>query len=79
MKTAAPVDFEELDADSGAMLFLMNWETRDAPVELTVPLARPARKVYEVTTGQTLAGGASPLRISAELPPGGVRVFRIDY
>ena len=79
LKTTAPVDLQQLVADSGRVLFFMNWNTRSAQVDLTLPLGRAPRRVREITTGQALAGAADPLRITAEVPAQAVRVYRIDY
>jgi len=75
LKTSAPIDFRELDADTGRLLFLINWETQPAHVQLAVP---PARSVREVIAGATtdLANGA---HIRVEVPAQGVRIYRVDY
>ena len=78
LKTSGPVDVQQLVADSGSMVFLINWQPRTAKVDLTVPLGKPPKQVREIITGQTLAV-ASGAHISTEVPAMGVRVFRFDY
>ncbi len=79
LKTTVPVDLEQLLADTGRMVFLINWDTRPAGVELTLPLSRIPRQIREITTDQPLAGVSNPVRIAAEVPAQGIRVYRIDY
>ncbi len=78
LKSTVPVDVQQLLADTGRMVFLMNWDTRPAQVDLTLPLGRAPRQVREITTGQPLSTAAN-LRIQAEVPAQAVRVYRIDY
>jgi hypothetical protein len=73
------LDLQQLVANSGRMLFLINWESQAAAFELTVPLERPARQVREVTTGAAAGGGSSRIAIRGEVPALGVRVYRVDY
>jgi beta-galactosidase len=79
LKTTAPIDLQQLVADSGRMVFLLNWETRPAKVQLTLPLDKAPRQVREITSGQPLAGAGARLQIDTEVPAQGVRVYRIDY
>ncbi len=78
LKTSAPIDFQQLTAPSGRMLFLVNWGTQAAKFELKLPLSKAPRQVLEVTTEQRPAA-ANPLAIQAEVPAQGVLVYRIDY
>lgn len=73
LKTTIPVDLQELDADHGRMIFLINWETRPARVDLGIPAAKQVR---EITTGATVPAST---RIRAEVPAQSVRVYRLDY
>jgi hypothetical protein len=77
-KTSALIDLQQPIAPSGRMVFLVNWGTQPAKLELTLPPGRPPRQVRELTRGQVLAAG-DPLRIQAEVPGRGVLVYRIDY
>ena len=61
------------------MVFLMNWGTRDANVELGLPLDRPARQVREITGGERISASGTTLRIRTAVPAQGVKVYRIDY
>jgi beta-galactosidase len=73
LKSNVPVDFQQLVADSGHMIFLMNWEAATARVDFAVPAAR---KIREITTGTDVPAGE---RIQAEVPAQSVRVYRLDY
>ena len=79
LKTNVPLDVQQLVADSGRLVFLMNWETQAARFELALPLDRGAKAVREVTAGQTLASACTRIAIRGEAPALGVRVYRIDY
>lgn len=79
LKTTAPIDLQQLVADSGRLLFLINWETRPADVQLTLPLDKPAKQVREIITDQPLAASGTPLQIHVAVPSEDVRVYRIDY
>jgi beta-galactosidase len=79
LKPTAPIDIEQLIADSGRMVFLLNWGTQPVKLELTLPLDQAPKQVREITTGQTLAGARAQLQIDTEVPSQGVRVYRIDY
>jgi len=79
LRTSAPVDLQQLVADTGRMVFIMNWGSEAAKLELTVPLDKAPRRVREITTGQTLPGSRARVVIAGEVPPQGVRVYRIDY
>jgi beta-galactosidase len=72
LKTSVPIDFQELDTDTGRLLFLINWDTRPARVEVGLP---PAKRVREITTGTAMNG----TRIAGEVPAQGVLVYRVDY
>jgi beta-galactosidase len=79
LKTTEPVDLQQLVADSGRMVFLINWETRAASVELSLPLDRVPRLVREVTNGQQVAASGNRIQIRTQVPAQGVKVYRIDY
>ena len=79
LKTSAPVDLQQLVADSGRLVFLINWGAEAARLEFTMPLDKAPKQVREITTGQTLPGAGARVQIGVEVPPGGVRVYRIDY
>ena len=79
LNSGRPLDFQQLVADSGRMLFLINWETQPAPFELTVPLDRPARRIREITTGAPVAGTGASITIHGEVPAQSTRVYRVDY
>src|ERR1017187_10305836 len=80
LKSSVPIDLEQLVADSGRLVFLINWEDRAANLDLAVPLDKAPKHVREVTGGQSLpAGGGARVQIHAEVPAQAVRVYRIDY
>jgi len=79
LKTTVPIDFQQLVADSGRMVFLINWEDQTAKVDATVALDKPVKRVQEVTTGKELGGGRAEFRIQTEVPAQSVKVYRIDY
>lgn len=79
LKTSIPVDLQQLVADSGRMVFLLNWESQPAKVDLTLRLDKAANQVREITSGRTLPAAGTALRIQAEVPAQGVLVYRIDY
>src|SRR5262249_30259263 len=79
LKTTEPVDLQQLVADSGRMVFLINWEMHAASVELSLPLDRAPRLVREVTNGQQVAASGNRIQISTQVPAQGVKVYRIDY
>ncbi len=72
LKTGAPVDLRELDADGGRFLFRVNWETRPARIDLATGRAK---RVREIATGRDLPANG---RIQDEVPAGGVRVYRLE-
>lgn len=78
LKTNTPLDVQQLVAESGRMLFVINWETQPAAFELIIPLDKPAKQVREVTTGSTVPGAGPRITIRGEVPAQGVRVYRLD-
>jgi beta-galactosidase len=79
LKASSPVDFKQLVAPAGRMLFLLNWSSSASKVELNVPLDKPARQVREITSGQALPAGAAVFQLREEVPAQAARVYRIDY
>jgi beta-galactosidase len=79
LKSTGPVDLQQLVAESGRMVFLVNWESRPAAVDLTVQIEKAPKLIREVTTGQTIAAGAARVQIKTEVPAQAVRIYRIDY
>ncbi|HLH16806.1 MAG TPA: beta-galactosidase [Bryobacteraceae bacterium] len=79
LNASAPVDLQQLVADSGRMVFLMNWGASPAAVKLTIPLDRAPKQVREITTGQALPHPAAAVHLDTDVPAQGVRVYRIDY
>ena len=79
LKASSPVDFKQLVAPAGRLLFLLNWGASASKVELDVRLDKPARQVREIISGEAIPGGSSTLGIRAEVPPQSARVYRIDY
>jgi beta-galactosidase len=79
LKASAPVDFKQLVAPAGRLLFLLNWGPSASRVELNVRLDKPARQVREIISGEAMPGGSSTLGIRAEVPPQSARVYRVDY
>jgi beta-galactosidase len=79
LKTSSPVDLEQLVADSGRMVFFINWGAAPAKIAFSLPLDKAPRQVREITTGRQLAAAGKQVRIDAEVPAQGVRVYRIDY
>jgi hypothetical protein len=73
LKTSAPLDLQQLMAASGRMVFLVNWGTAPAKFELTLE-ALPGT-VREITTGREMPKSQ---RIQDEVPPQGVRVYRVE-
>jgi hypothetical protein len=67
-------------APGGELVLLFNHGSTSARVDATLPLARPAGRVRELTTEVDLpAAGASSVRLAFELPAESVRVYRVDY
>jgi len=66
-------------ADSGRMVFFINWGAVPAKIAFSLPLDKAPKKVREITTGRQMAAPGMQVRIDAEVPAGGVRVYRIDY
>jgi beta-galactosidase len=79
LKTSSPVDLQQLVADSGRMVFFINWGAAPAKIAFSLPLDKAPKKVREITTGRQMAATGMQVRIDAEVPAGGVRVYRIDY
>ena len=79
LKSDAPLDVQQLVADSGRMLFAINWEARPAAFTVALPLEKPARQVREITTGAVVPGAGNRIEIRADVPAQGVRVYRVDY
>ena len=61
------------------MVFLINWQTRAASVELSLPLDKASRLIREITNGQQVAANGSKVQIRTEVPAQGLKVYRIDY
>lgn len=75
LKSSAPLDLQQLTADAGRFIFVINWNPQPAKFQLTLPREKTAKSIREITTGQTLRTAA----IQSEVPSQGVRVYRIDY
>jgi hypothetical protein len=79
LKASSPVDFKQLVAPAGRMLFLLNWGSSASKVELNVRLDKPARRVREIISDQALPAGAAVFQLREEVPAQAARVYRIDY
>jgi beta-galactosidase len=78
--TAPPlVELRELRAPQGRMVFLFNHGDATAQVRFTRDLEQPARAIRCITSGAALPGSGSKVSLETEVPPGTVRVYRIDY
>jgi hypothetical protein len=77
LQTSSAIDFQELDADTGRLLFLINWDLRPVRVEIGIP---PAKRIREITVGPGgVMSTANGTRVVVEVPAQGVRVYRVDY
>jgi beta-galactosidase len=78
--TAPPlVELREMRAPQGRMVVLFNHGDATAQVRFTRDLEQPARAIRCITTGAALPGSGSKVSLETEVPPGTVRVYRIDY
>ncbi|UWZ85051.1 beta-galactosidase [Occallatibacter riparius] len=73
------VELREMKAPQGRVVFLFNHGDKAARVQFARELEKPAKAVREIATGATVPADGSHLRITAEVPPGSVGVYRIDY
>ncbi len=74
------VELKQLVSPAGRVVFVFNHASNLMPVELTVPLEKPARKVTELTTARAMdLQDRRRFVLEAELPAQSVRVYRIDY
>jgi beta-galactosidase len=76
LKTSSAIDFQELDADTGRLLFAINWDLRPVRIDVGIPRAKSVR---EVLTPGGVMSAANGTRIVDEVPAQGVRVYRVDY
>lgn len=79
LKWTEPVEVRQMLSPQGRMVFLFNHGDNPSPVEFSAILNKPAGKVREITTGQTLRTAGTDLRIQVQLPPRSVRVYRVDF
>ena len=64
---------------NGRIVFLFNHSDKNASVEFTRDLEKPASGIREVMTNQRIAPAGRSFQIRAGVPPQSVRVYRIDF
>jgi beta-galactosidase len=73
------VEVRRMSAPAGECVFLFNHGTQAARVDWDVALGRAPRRVRELLTDAAVESGSGRLRVSGEMPPESVRVYRVDY
>jgi beta-galactosidase GanA len=73
------LELREMEGPKGRLVFLFNHGDRVAPVEFGRVLEKPASKIHEITTEQSMASTGTKLQISAQVPAHSVRIYRVDF
>ncbi len=77
------VELRRMGAPAGELVFVFNHGPDPARVRYTLPLARAARSVRDMTSGSSAqelpAAGGSHFTLGVHLPGQSVRVYRVDY
>ena len=73
------LELREMEGPKGRLVFLFNHGDRVAPVEFGRVLERPASKIHEITTEQSMVSTGTKLQISAQIPAHCVRIYRVDF
>jgi len=79
LKTSAPVELREESAPNGHLVFVLNHGKTDSQVEFTTALAKPARRVVELTQNDNLQPQGAQFQLNITVPAESVRVYRVDY
>ncbi|MFB3815993.1 MAG: hypothetical protein ACE14L_17965, partial [Terriglobales bacterium] len=79
VKASSYVELRTMTAATGTLAFLFNHGDKSARVEYSATLARPARKIAELSSGSTIVPQGTELSLKVEVPAEAVRVYRIDY
>ncbi len=78
-QSSAPVELRELYAPSGRFVFLFNHGKEASRVDYALKLEKPASRIRELMTGQSLEAQPNHIRLRVEIPAQSVRIYRIDY
>ena len=79
LTSTAPIELKQLLAANGRVVFLFNHGVQPASVEYSSILEKPARRVRELVTDQSIQPSAGQFVLRAQLPPQSARVYRIDF
>jgi beta-galactosidase len=78
LNAPALVELREMESPAGKLVFFFNHGEKDAEVEFSEELERPAASVREIVTGEIRKAGGKRFAVKTEMPPQTVRIFRID-
>ena len=79
LRASAPVELQQLRGRAGRLVFLFNHGGGVARVEYACALEKPASRIRELVTGESLETSGERFRLRAEIPAQAVRVYRVDY
>jgi len=79
LRASAFVELRRMFAGEGELAFLFNHGSQAATVDCTLPLARVARRIRELVTGESRATAGTAFQLATTIPPERARVYRIEY
>jgi beta-galactosidase len=79
LKAPAQIEVRQMTATAGRLVFFFNHTDKAAPVEFGTALDKPARKITELLTGESITPLGANFKLNATLPPQSARVYRVDY
>jgi beta-galactosidase len=78
LQTSGPLELQRMEAPGGQMLFFFNHTGQRVQGTYTGEAGRKF-SVREIVGGQPVAVAGSGLELQLDVPPQGVRVYRVDY
>jgi beta-galactosidase len=79
LKAPALLELREMNGPQGHFVFLFNHAETPAKIEFMETLEKPAVKVREIISSDSLKSEGKRFSISTEVPPQAVRIYRIDF
>jgi len=79
LQASSFVELRRMSTPGSDLVLLFNHGSEVAKVEYTLPLDRMPLKIRELVTDAAVASSRGAFRLSLDVPPESVRVWRIDY
>ena len=79
LRSPQQLELRQMYAPKGRLVFFFNHADEPASVEFGRTLERPASKIWEIMTSQTVTPTGTELTLKASIPAQSVRIYRIEF